>query len=190
MKLGKFDGEYVSTMKGDDNRDYITFRVTPAHGYVIKMITEKIKLLKKNLLTIEIKRYVNSRTNQQNKMLWALLEIMAGQLSGGRAGDTTAWDCYVDMLGKYGAKYEYVMVPERAVEMIQEQFRASKVIEYRENEKGKQAVIKCFYGSSKMDTKEFAQLLDGILDTLADMGLDDTTDLFYWNKQWDDWKEK
>ena len=114
---------------------------------------------------VEIKEYRNDRSIQQNRMMWALLEIMA------RAQGTTSWDCYIDVLERFGARYEFLMVLPQAVPMVKKQFRAIREVEYREYNGVTMTVLKCYYGSSTFDTKEFTMLIEGILDLLAEMDI-------------------
>jgi PAS domain-containing protein len=115
--------------------------------------------------TVEIKEYRNDRSLRQNRLMWALLEIMA------RAQGQSSWDCYLDVLERFGARYEYLMVLPQAVPLVKQQFRAVREVEYREYNGVTMTILKCFYGSSTFDTKEFSTLVDGILDLLAEMDI-------------------
>lgn len=75
------------------------------------------------------------------------------------------------MLEKSGAKYEYLMGLPNIVPELLKTFRAVKIVEYREYNGKNLAVLKCFYGSSKMNTKEMNNLLDTILDYASNIGL-------------------
>jgi hypothetical protein len=128
-----------------------------------KRITDLIE--DHDFYSVEIKEYRNDRSIRQNSMMWALLEIMA------RAQGQTSWDCYIDVLERFGARYEFLMVLPQAVPMVKSQFRAVKEVEYREYNGSTMVVLKCYYGSSTFDTKEFTTLIEGILDLLAEMDI-------------------
>ena len=142
-----------------------TFDIVTANKIAQKSIDEH--------LTIKISKYVKSRTLDQNKMMWALLEIMSKHLNGGRTGGIQAEDCYLNMLTDFGAKYEYIMILPEALPLIKEKYRALKIMEERDYKGKTMLVVKCFYGSSSMTTKEMGNLIDGILDRLAEYGVDE-----------------
>lgn len=73
-------------------------------------------------------------------------------------------ELYAKMLEKSGAKHEYLMgLPETIPELLKV-FRAVRIVEYRDYNGKQLALMKCFYGSSKMNTKEMNNLIDTILD--------------------------
>ena len=53
--------------------------------------------------------------------------------------------------------------------MLKEQFRAVQFVRVYDDEGRNE--YKCFYGSSKMDTKEMSDLIDAVLDMAADEGI-------------------
>lgn len=159
-------------LQDEDGNLTLTVSVHRDSKWTVRQIVADMKKTGK-VLSAEIRTRANRRTLMQNNLLWALLEIMALADNGGRTGDTTAWDCYCDMIEKYGAKYEYMMCLPEALEGLREQFRALRVVERREYGSKEMLVCKCFYGSSKFDTKEMTQLIDGVFDRLAEMGVDE-----------------
>ena len=52
-------------------------------------------------LTVELEH--KGRSTSQNRLMWALLTIMADAYNAGRTGGVTPEDCYLEMLEKYGA---------------------------------------------------------------------------------------
>ncbi len=124
-------------------------------------------------INITLSKYRTNRSLEQNRLMWALLEKMSQHMNGGGTGDITAWDCYIDMLERYGAKYEYIMCIPSAVEGLSKMFRAIKELEHRIYNNTDMVVCKCFYGSSGMDTSEMSQLIDGIFNECAKLGIYD-----------------
>ena len=81
------------------------------------------------------------------------------------------WQVYLTMLKRYG-KFTYIVVKEKAVEAVKNQWRECEVIgEVTVN--GKKAVqMLCYFGSSTLDSKEFSVLLDGVISAMKEMGLE------------------
>lgn len=144
----------------------VTFDIS---DYYSKLQIEK---LKENLeYKLQIKEINSKRTLQQNNFMWKCLELISQKENAGRTDSDYVLDLYCKMLEKSGAKYEYMMaLPETKDELLKV-FRAIKIVEYRDYNGKQMAVMKCFYGSSKMNTKEFSNLMETILDYAADIGL-------------------
>lgn len=142
----------------------ITFEVT---GYGNKIQAENLV----NGKEYSIKEAKNNRTLQQNKLMWKCLEIIAEHELGGRTDSDYVMELYAKMLEKAGAKYEYMMALPETKEELLKVFRAIRIVEYREYNNKKMAVMKCFYGSSKMNTKEMTNLINTIKDYAADLGI-------------------
>lgn len=174
MALGKFNVKF----DGFDG-ETLSFKIPPESRYPVKQLVGEVCSyieVGKDVFTLTVDKYINRRTNQQNKLMWALLEIMAVSLNGGRTGDgesgISAYDCYADTLESFGAKYEYLMCLPDGIPLLKQTFRAIKIMEERVYNGTNMKVLKCFYGSSKMNTEEMGQLIDGIFDRLSLMGVD------------------
>ena len=183
--IGKIHVDRVSMRSDEDgNLEYI-LQVASESKYNARMIYHDIKSTGKPVTaTFDLKR--NRRTLDQNRLLWALLEIMALAQNGGRLGGVTAWDCYIDMLEKYGAKYEYFMCIPEAVDQFRKSFRAVKEVERRKYNGKEMVVCKCFYGSSQFDTAQMSMLIDGVFDELAEMDIDAhmAADVAAYHEEW------
>ena len=132
------------------------------------------------ILSVDLER--KSRTLPQNRMMWALLTIMADHYNGGRTGGVTPEDCYLEMLEKYGAKVNYLEVPAGALDILRGCYRLVHVVEILD---GNRCTVKCTQGSSTFTTGEMKNLIDGIFDRLAEMGVNDPVVTAYWQE----WKE-
>ena len=139
----------------------ITFSVNEQS--VVKSI-DSIKDCEK--LSIEAKQYREQRSNNANRLLWDCL----GKIASAMNPPVDKWDVYLDMLKHYG-KYTYICVKPNAVEAMKAQWRECEVVgEIDIN--GQEAVqMLCYFGSSTYDTKEFSVLLDGVISTMEQMGL-------------------
>lgn len=138
-----------------------------AHGKPLRII-----------LTVDRER--KKRTLPQNRMMWALLTIMADHYNGGRTGGITPEDCYTEMLEQYGAAFDYLEVPMAAVPILRTAYRLVHVVELLENNR---CIAKCSQGSSTFTTAQMGQMIDGIFDRLAEMGVNDPNVTAYW-REW------
>ena len=114
--------------------------------------------------------------------MWALLTIMADAYNAGRTGGVTPEDCYLEMLEKYGAKVDYLECPAGALDILRGCYRLVHVVEILD---GNRCTVKCTQGSSTFTTGEMKNLIDGIFDRLAEMGVNDPIVTAYWQE----WKE-
>lgn len=132
------------------------------------------------ILSVDLER--KSRTLPQNRMMWALLTIMADHYNGGRTGGITPEDCYTEMLEQYGAAFDYLEVPVGSVPILRKSYRLVHVVELLN---GNRCTVKCSQGSSTFTTEQMGQLIDGIFDRLAEMGVNDPNVTAYWQE----WQE-
>lgn len=171
-KFGRLYLDEPRLLRDDEGRYTLSFAVHPDSAYNARIVTAAMRDAGKTV-TAEFKTRTNSRTLRQNRLMWALLEIMSEAENGRPTGDG-AWDCYIDMLELCGAKYEWFMALPDALDALKEQFRAVKVFEYRDYNGKRMAVCKCFIGSSHFDKTEMRYLIDTIIDRLGQMDLTET----------------
>ena len=133
-------------------------------------------------ITLTVEPVNKARSTAQNSLMWALLTIMADAYNAGRTGGVTPEECYLDMLEKYGAKVDFLEVPAGALEILRRCYRLVHVVEILNNDR---CTVKCTQGSSSFTTAEMKNLIDGIFDRLAEMGVNDPMVTAYWQE----WKE-
>ena len=133
-------------------------------------------------LTLTVEPEHRGRTTAQNSLMWALRTIMADHYNAGRTGGVTPEDCYLEMLEKYGAKVDYLECPAGALDILRGCYRLVHVVEILD---GNRCTVKCTQGSSTFTTGEMKNLIDGIFDRLAEMGVNDPIVTAYWQE----WKE-
>lgn len=133
-------------------------------------------------LTLTVEPEHRGRTTAQNSLMWALLTIMADHYNAGRTGGVTPEDCYLEMLEKYGAKVDFLECPAGALDILRGCYRLVHVVEILD---GNRCTVKCTQGSSTFTTGEMKNLIDGIFDRLAEMGVNDPIVTAYWQE----WKE-
>ena len=115
-------------------------------------------------LDINFSRHRNRRSIDANAFLWACLEIA-------RAINSDTWSIYLYMLERYG-KFTHILVKPEAVEQVRQVWRETKIV----GEKDGMIQMLCFFGSSTYNTKEFSQLLDGVVSEMKEMHLETPPD--------------
>lgn len=115
-------------------------------------------------LTVEIKQYRKTRSNNANALLWECLGRCADTLGGDK------WDYYIRALSKYG-QFTMVEMPADAVERFKSFYRECEIV----GDRGDKKQVLCYYGSSSYNTKEFARLLDGVIDDMKQAGIETPT---------------
>lgn len=145
---------------------------------------DELEQFKDKDLDIEIKVHRNKRTLEANKRLWATLKDWADAIQPTMPG-MTDWDLYIEEVSRYGVLVDTVDVFEEAYPMLQELYRATKIVEvkyasvtsgydaagYPINEDKKVYTVNCYLGSSQYDTKQFSILLQGVIDDMEAQGI-------------------
>jgi len=121
-------------------------------------------------LTVEVRPYKSKRSLEQNRLMWEMLDLLSEKVNNKRDSEAV-WETYIIMLERFGAKYEYLMALPEAEKMLKEQFRASVKIEEREYNGKVMNIYKCYYGSSKFNTKEMTEFINSIQSELAELGV-------------------
>ena len=116
-------------------------------------------------LTITAETYKDNRSGQANKLLWDCIGKLA------KYQNKDKWEVYLESLKKYG-QFTYACITPKAVEDFKKEWRECEVIGELEINGQKAVQLLCYFGSSTYNTKEFAQLLDGVIQDMKDAGLD------------------
>lgn len=165
----KLVGNFTRSGKNEDFETEITFTIREKYKNLIK------DLDKEELYSITISKARDRRTEQQNKYMWALIGEIDKARNGDRSNDD--YEIYIEALVRAGSKYTHLLVDPKDESMLKENFRAiqlARQIKVGDNKRFND--YKCFYGSSKMDTKEMHDLIETILDMASECGLD----IDYW----------
>lgn len=164
----KLVGNYSRVGKNENDEVEITFTIRANYKYLLA------ELNKETLYSINVSKAKDKRTEQQNKYLWALIGEIDKARNGDRSNDD--WEIYLEALVRAGAKFTHLLVEPEAERLLRDKFRAVQFV--RQIRKGNRVFndYKCFYGSSKMDKKEMADLIDTVLDMASECGLD----IVYW----------
>ena len=164
----KIVGNYSRIGKNINDEIEITFTIRANYKYLLD------ELDKDTLYSINVSKAKDKRTEQQNKYLWALIGEIDKARNGDRSNDD--FEIYIEALMRAGAKFTHLLVEPEAETLLRDKFRAIQFV--RQIRKGNRVFndYKCFYGSSKMDKKEMADLIDTVLDMASECGLD----IVYW----------
>lgn len=160
-------------IESDSGECELVLSVPKESVYAAKVITKELRNKDTEYMaTIELKK--RKRSLDQNALMWALLTIYAQAQGGGRRGSLQPEDVYMQMLSKYGVA-EFIMTVPEAEETLKNAFRVVKKVDSRTYNGKEMAVFKCYYGSSTYDTKQMSDLINGIFDELAQLGIDAET---------------
>lgn len=119
----------------------------------------------KDMLDIEFDKTRPIRSNQANRMMWAVLKQIADKIHSDKDS------VYLEMLRKYGT-FTFLIVKKDAVEKVKKGWREAEV--YGDIKVGNMEAVqlRCYYGTHLMDTKEFSVFLDHVLDEAKALGIE------------------
>lgn len=123
--------------------------------------------------TANIEPYKKKRSLDANGYLWVVLRQMAEKLK------TTDKEIYREMIRRVG-QVTILPVKDEAIETFVKRWEANgdgwqvDVIGECRNTKG-YSNLRCYYGSSVYDTKEFSILLDEVITEAKELGIDTAT---------------
>ena len=130
---------------------------------IIRFLTEPKQIQKPDKVW-DLKEHKERRSLDANGLLWACLSDIAKALHNDK------WNIYLIMLKRYG-KYSYVLVDPKAVESMKAQWREIEEVGDVDVNGRKAVQLLCYYGSSTYNTKEFSDLLNGVISEMDEMGL-------------------
>jgi len=129
------------------------------------------ELVKNEKYVISFEKYRSKRSLEQNALMWEMIKQIAIHRGGDR-GVADDWDIYVEALERAGVKSVMLMGTPEIEEGLKNAFRVVKVYNTFEDENGRvMNTYKCYYGSSKMDTKQMSNLLETVLDMASEEGI-------------------
>lgn len=179
----------IRTQTAEDGTAELILAVDPlSRGALKKVIPDSRKMLEKDgVITCELKNAVKKRTLPQNALLWKLLTIYADTMNGGRTGEITPEMMYYSMLERYGVAV-FVAVPAVCLEDLRKAYRKIKIIDEtiieRHGKRTPALTVKCILGSSQYNTKQMKNLIDGIFDDLAMLGVECGEELTELYQEW------
>lgn len=151
---GKFKGA---------SRDYESGRINLTFELLEGRINE-LDEIKDKELSIEAKKFYDKRSGKANRLLWGCIGDISKSLNQDK------WEVYLHYIKRQGQFTLIQIIPE-AFSKLQSQWREVEIV-------GKPIVngiemldVLCYFGSSTYNSKEFALLLDDIIEDMKAMGL-------------------
>lgn len=170
--MSKFIADKSYFMTDEKDNLIVSFVVSGINKNAAKIGINEIKQTDKKL-EIDVKQYRSKRSLEQNRLLWVLLGKMANAMSG-RKNKVSSEECYCIMLEEANVAYDYMLALPEAEPMLKKTFRVVRKIGEREVNGKTLNMYQYFIGSSKYDTKEMTELIEAVLDKLAEMGVYDS----------------
>lgn len=170
--MSKFVADKTYKMTDEEGNLIVSYVVSGSNKFAAKMTTDECKQISKKL-EVEVKEYKSKRSIEQNKMLWSLLGKMAIAMSG-KKNKVSSEECYCLMLEEANVTCDFLYATKETESSLKKAFRVIRKVG-EENVKGKvMNIYQCFMGSSKFNTKEMTELIEGVLDKLAELGVYDS----------------
>lgn len=132
---------------------------------ILEFIGGKPQIQAGELYTIEIKPYKTSRSNEQNRLMWAIIQEIATVTCNDEM------DVYCAGLEAMNIQADYIMGLPETEERLRRIFRAVKIMENREYNGKTMTVFKCYTGSSKFNVDEMTKLIDFFLKLAEENGI-------------------
>jgi len=121
-------------------------------------------------LDVEIKPHREKRSITSNGALWLLMGRIANAI------DSRPDEVYLEMLKKYSHKFTHIIAKADAVEEIKEQWRTVVELGPLEVNDSDGVQLRCYFGSSTMNSKQFSTLLTGVISECKELGLETLRD--------------
>lgn len=166
----KLIGNFTRIGKNENYETEITFTIRDNYRALLQ------ELNKEELYSIDVSKARDKRTDKQNKYMWALIGEIDKQINGDRSNND--WAIYIEALERAGAKYTHLLVEPEAETMLKNSFRLVQLVRVIKVGNKEFNDYKCFYGSSKLDKKEMADLIETLLDMAYECGLN----IDYWKE--------
>lgn len=129
---------------------------------------QKLEEMKDKQLVIQAEPLRQKRSLNANAFFWSLCDKMAKRIGSDK--DTV----YHLELSRYGVFVDMEVVPE-ALTTLRRFFR--HIERFKDGyEDGDLVKVRCYYGSSKYNSKEMSDLIDGTIRDAKDLGIDTATE--------------
>lgn len=163
----KILGKPIKRVVNEDGNSELTISID---NYRNQQLIKELD--KEKVYRIQFEEVKSKRSIESNRLLWALIHDISQAINGTRATDEDDWNIYLQALEKAGAKYEYIACLPEGESLLKQQFRAVKLMNSFEHNNRTFNQYKVYYGSSKFNSSEMAQLINTVMDMAAECGID------------------
>lgn len=140
-------------------------------NYILTEI-QKAALSTEKIFTCDIKEKREKRSLDANSYAWVLMDKIAKEIKSSKE------EVYLRMLERYGV-FVYISVSEIAINSLRKTFRIvyprGTVVEDMDGITCILRRCQCYVGSSKYDTKEMSDFIDGIVSEAQELGIETET---------------
>lgn len=160
---------YSQNIKGEG---YLTFPIKSIQNWSTRLLVQGLENNTKELIC-NLDYASKQRSLDQNSLLWGLLEEEAKFLNGGRKNniECSSENLYYEVINKYG-KDTLIAVPSGAERELKRTYRRVFIIDKFDNNGELWVKCRCVLGSSKYSPKEMSDLIEGVLDDIARLGIE------------------
>lgn len=128
---------------------------------------QAVESLKEGEYVLTIERVRNSRTLNQNALIWAVIGDIC-ELENGNRNTADEEQIYKNILLDAGTACTYIQCIPDAIKELRQFYRIVEPVERRNNS----VLVKCYKGLSQMDTAQAAQVIESVLKYAEMIGLD------------------
>ena len=146
--------------------------MTRLEGKIKDLIPQLLQMDMDKYYLCELKEPKSKRSIQQNKMLWALIHLIAKETY------QDDYEVYCACLERADALSDYIITAHDMEDYLRKSFRGVRFIRKQEVNGKECNIYKVYIGSSKMNTKEMTELIDTALQISAELGID-TREFYY-----------
>ena len=146
--------------------------------YIANKFVQELEELEE--IEVSAKSFKRSRSLRQNDFMWAIISKISDTLNGERSQESLD-KIYGELLVRANVKRELVAILPEAIENLKQIFRAvietGQTIESVNAKTNKKAILKtvwCYYGSSRLNTKEMSELMEHTLKYASELGVSDS----------------
>lgn len=164
-------GRFVRTSI-EDGRLIVSFSVNEEG----KAVEELPDLQGVEKLSIDVKKYREHRSLDANGYMWQLVDKIAKKVG------TDKWTWYLHCIREYGV-FQDLKIAREAIPTLARYFRYIEVFNDgygagqadSEGDSDGMVTVRCYFGSSKYDTKEMSDLIEGVVREAKEWGIETLT---------------
>lgn len=169
MKEAKFQGMFKRLVTNEDGVIEVTLAIT---NMGMKSLLDELN--KEKYYNITLKERKNDRTLKQNSFFWKILTLIAEASDS----DQDKWSWYLAVLEEANAKFSWQSIIAKSKEELDDIIKSLKqvfrAVDFKGQREGfeNEYVVKCYYGSSHMNTKQMNELIDIAIQWAYEKGID------------------